>query len=128
MAALSAAGKVLARRLLGWDRGRVQAHAEAGYDVSVYQARQDLAEVCIDADVSSWPPEVVDLFLAVLEVTRNPTPALQHGIGPMRVRVGRLSRVERITYRALASEIPGVLKRLRETSPRAWSDDDGEGD
>jgi hypothetical protein len=127
MAALTPAGRVLARRLLAWDRARVAIHTAKGYDTSVYVARQDLAEICITADLDSWPTEVRDLFMTVLEVTRIPPVAKEHMIGPLAIVVPRLSLIERIAYRALATEL-GVIARLRETSPRAWSDDDGEGD
>lgn len=127
MAALTAAGKVLARRLLVWDRARVMGHVARRYECTLYIERQDLAELCIDADVGSWPDEVIDLFLTVLEVTRIPTAAKEFGIGRLDVFVPRLSRVDRIAYRTLATEI-GVIERLRKTSPKAWSDDDGEGD
>lgn len=126
MAALTAGSKVLAHRLLMWDRVRVAAHVARRYECTKYMERQELAEVCIDADVASWPPEIVDLFLTVLEVTRIPTMAKEYGIGQLSIIVPRLSLVERIAYRMLATEI-GVIDRLRATSPRAWSDDDGEG-
>lgn len=127
MAALSAAGKVLARRLLVWDRARVARRETEGYDGTHYKARQALAELCIDADTDSWPDEVRDFFLVLLEVLRVPVPVKEIGVGPLPPVVQRLSRVERIAFRAMATEI-GVIARLRATSPKAWADDDGEGD
>lgn len=133
MAALSPALKVLARRLLAWDRQRLATirvrYPEA--DVSAYKARQDLAAVCIDADVQSWPVEIVDLFHAVLEVTRRPgrVTANQEAIG----RLGnpgtpRLSRAERIVYREFADRI-GRIGSMRETHPALWTESlDVEGD
>jgi hypothetical protein len=123
MPALTSAGQVLARRLLAWDRARVAGHAARGFDVGVYKARQDLAEVCIGADVDSWPDEVRELFARVLEVTRSPVPALERGIGPMRAEPLALTPADRLAYVALAREL-GVLEQLRETAPNHWSDED----
>lgn len=129
MAALTPAMKVLARRMLAWDRLRlVDVKAEyPGEDVSAYEARQDLAEVCIDADVVAWPVEIVDLFHGALEATRIPrlTAMTERGLGRLRVRRTwpALTLLERLAYRELATAI-GRIKYLRETAPRLWGEQD----
>lgn len=124
--ALGPAMRILARRLLAWDRARVDLRESQGHDVAAYRASQDLAETFIDADVDSWPIGVREFFMVLLEVTRTPTsPAA--GIGQTRPVVDRLTRAERVAYRAIARDL-AVLERLREASPRQWADDDGEGD
>jgi hypothetical protein len=127
VAVLGPAMKVLARRLLAWDRARVAQHKADGYDCSIYEARQDLAEACIEIDTADWPQDVRFLFMAVLEVTRTPTKARIQNIGPLRPVVTRLSLAERLAYRVLADNI-GVRERLREVAPRQWADVDTEGD
>jgi hypothetical protein len=127
VAALTAAGKILARRLLDWDRDRVARREAEGYDGTLYKERQDLAALCINADVTSWPDEVVDLFTVVMEVLRERVAVKEVGVGPANIGVARLSRIERAAYRSLAGEI-GVLELLRAGSPKKWADDDGEGD
>jgi len=123
MAMLTAGSKSAARRLLHWDVARVVALAAAGHDVSLYQARQRAAETAIDADVASWSEEVRSLFLAVLEVTRTPTPVVQLGIGRLQHPIQRMTRDEQIASRELAREI-GVLGKLQEVAPVHWAEGD----
>jgi hypothetical protein len=129
MAALTVGMKVLARRLLNWDRLRiVDVKSEHPLeDVSAYEARQDIAEVCIDADVLAWPVEVVDLFHGALEATRIPrtTAMVERGLGRLRTRRTwpALTLAERLAYRELATAI-GRIKYLQETAPRLWGDED----
>lgn len=118
--------KLLCRRLLAWDRARVAQHVSDGYDCSIYMARQDLADACIEIDTDDWPQEIRFFFMAILEVTRTPTKARIQNIGPLRPVVTRLSLAERIAYRVLADNI-GVRERLREVAPRQWGDVDTEG-
>lgn len=122
MSALSAASQVLARRLLAWDRARINAAVARGFDVTVYSRRQDLAEECIGADLDSWPDEVRELFQKVLEVTRSPTPARQHGIGPAKPVVAALSSSDVGAYKQFALEL-GVLEVLQEAYPKHWGDE-----
>jgi hypothetical protein len=126
VAVLGPAMKVLARRLLTWDRARVAQHEQDGYDCAAYRARQDLMEACIEIDADAWPQEIRIEFTALLEITRTPTKAREQNIGPLKPVVTRLSLAERLAYRALADAI-GVRERLREVAPRQWADVDTEG-
>ena len=126
MAVLGPAMKVLARRLLTWDRARVAQHEADGYDCTIYKARQDLAEACIEIDTLEWPQEIRFLFMAVMEVTRTPSKAREQNIGPLKPVVSRLTLSERLAYRQLATEL-GIIARLREVAPRQWADVDTEG-
>jgi len=117
MSALPAALKVLARELLAWDVGRIEAAVARGVlDLGDYRERQALAAVCIDADVDLWPHEVRRLFRALLEVNGTPKRSREIGIGPRRPVVKRLTPDERAVYRAFAEAL-GVLDRLRATEP-----------
>lgn len=122
MGALTAGTRALFRRLLAWDRERVARIRALGYDTSVYEARQGLAELLLDAEVETWPPEVRELFQAVLEVTRTPfEPASQHRVGILSNEVRRppLSPQEVEGYKAAAAEI-GVIARLIAVAPQQW--------
>lgn len=121
MSALSAPLKVLARRLLAWDVARIDAAARRGVrDLEAYRERQKIAQACIEADVAAWPPEVRQLFRAVLETTATAKRAREIGIGPPRVFVKRLTAEDRIAYLAFAEAI-GVIDRLREAGPTDWA-------
>ncbi len=121
MSALSAPLKVLARRLLAWDVKRIAAAVARGVeDLDAYRERQELARVCIDADVDAWPDDVRRLFRAILETTATAKRVREIGIGPPRVFVERLTAEDRAAYRTLAEAI-GVLDRLREAGPADWT-------
>lgn len=127
MAAMTPASKVIAKRLLAWDRARVAAQhrRKPHLDPGPYLARLQMAEVAIDADVDAWPAEVRGIFRKLLEVTRTPgVPALQFSVGALRTKVPVLNREERAAYRQMAKEI-GVIHLLREVSPAQWRDEEG---
>lgn len=126
MAVLGPVMKALCRRLLTWDRARIALHEQDGFDCTVYKARQDLMEACIDIDTVNWPEEVRIEFTCLLEITRTPTKVREQNIGPMRPIVTRLTLAERLAWRALADAL-GVRERLREVAPRQWADVDTEG-
>lgn len=127
MTMLSGLQKNFARnRLLSWDRARVAQACADGYDCSVYQARQDLADACLEIDTDEWPNDVRFLYMAILEITRTPSKARAINIGAVRPIVLRLTFAERLLYRAFARAI-GVIDRLKEVAPRQWADEDTEG-
>jgi hypothetical protein len=118
--------KTVGARLIQWDRGRVSQHVANGFDCTIYSARIDLAEACLQIDTDAWPNEVRFLFMAILEVIRTAAKARAAGIGAEGYPVPRLSRAERDALRQFAKDID-VIDRLREVAPIAWSDVDTEG-
>lgn len=127
MAVLGPARKVLANRLIAWDRARVARRKAEGYDTSPYEARINVAEAAIDQDVNTWTEETKFYFMSLLETTRIGGKVREQGVGPLPVTCPRLNLAERLLYRALASDI-GVIERLRETAPIQWAEQDMEGD
>lgn len=125
MPLLTPLSQTVAQRIINWDRARVDSIEARGFDVTIYRQRQALAEAAITTDTDGWSRQAVDLYMAVLEVFRTPTPVAQYGIGPLQHPVPRLNRAERTALKGLAAEI-GVIGNLREVSPRQWADDDGE--
>lgn len=127
MAKLTGAAKLIAEELLAWDVARVDEIATRGYDVTGYRARQELAHetLAADVDIGEWPRDVRDLFMAVLEVNRTPTPAVQLGVrGPIQHPVPRRAAAQVRALKVLAKEL-NVIENLREVAPIQWADDEG---
>jgi hypothetical protein len=112
----------VALELLAWDVARVSAHEARGFDVTVYRARQAKAAELLEAGdpVEQWPPEIVALFMAVLEVSMEPSPVHQRGIGPLSHPVARRDGAGKAALRVAAAEL-GVLENLREVAPLHWT-------
>lgn len=124
MPILTTRSRATLARVLAWDRRRV-ARAEArGKDGTVYKARQNLAEACLDLPTENWPEDVRELYQALLEVTRTPSyrpPVLTDGMLGREERAP-LTRIERADHRHAASEI-GVLAKLVAVSPVLWAEE-----
>ena len=127
MAELRPAMKVVARRLIAWDRDRVAQHCAEGYDCGEYTAKLDHMETLIEVDVNLWEPEALIFYTSLLEVTRTKRKFREVTIlDRPRAQPMMLNFLERAAWRQFAKDI-GTIGRLREVAAAAWSDTDTEG-
>lgn len=110
-----------AQALLDWDLLRVAELANAGHDVTVYQARQRAVQNAIAAALppASWPRECLDVLQALLEVSMTAQHVMQAGVGVLAKTPPRLLPA---ALKALAIEL-GVVESLRAVAPRHWAEE-----
>jgi hypothetical protein len=112
--------KLVAHRLIQWERNRVAQYESQGYDCSLQRIRGDIAEAAIDADTDTWTMDTRFFFMALLEVLRAGAKARAAGFeGPETYPVPSLNQQQIAACKQFAADI-GVLNRLREVAPVAW--------